>query len=417
MNPGRTRLEPAARSLQIRVVFRAFVRRVHGLARRTAERVEEAMQTAARPASVVGGLLWDAVRSREELMAENTLLRQQLIVAARTVKKPRFTTYERGLLVILARLVPRWRDALLVVKPDTILRWHREGFRLFWRARSRPPEASVPRVSPATVDLIRRLANDNRLWGAERIRGELLKLGIRVAKRTIQKHMRRLHGPHPWGQSWSPFLKSHLHQSWACDFLQLYDIWFQPIFAFFIIELGSRKVVHVAATRHPSTTWVAQQLRNATPFGDGPRFFIRDNDDKFGPAFDRAAKGAGVRVLRTAPKAPLMNSFCERFLGSVRRECLDHVVVLGERHLGRVLREYCLSYFNRARPHQGIGQLVPFGSANSASGGGEVVAVPVLSGLHHDYRRDSPQKRVFLSCGSVLRAPCGFGQIHDAPIR
>jgi putative transposase len=349
--------------------------------------MEAAMRTAARPASVVGGLLRDVVRSREELIAENTLLRQQLIVAARTVKKPRFTAHERGLLVILARLVPRWRDALLVVKPDTILRWHREGFRLFWRARSRPPEASAPRVSPETVDLIRRLADDNRLWGAERIRGELLKLGIRVAKRTIQKHMRRLRGPRPWGQSWSTFLAIHLHQTWACDFLQLYDIWFQPIFAFFIIELGSRKVVHLAVTRHPSTTWVARQLRNATPFGDGPRFIIRDNDDKFGPDFDRAAKGAGVRVLRIAPKAPLMNSFCERFLGSVRRECLDHIVVLGERHLERVLREYCCSYFNRARPHQGIGQLVPFGSANSTSGDGEVVDVPVLGGLHHDYRR------------------------------
>jgi hypothetical protein len=282
-----------------------------------AKRVEAIARGVTRPVPVIGGLLRDVVRSRKELVAENTLLRQQLIVAARTVRRPRFTSFERGLFVILARLVPRWRDALLVVKPDTILRWHRDGFRLFWRARSRPPEASAPRVSPETVDLIRRLAGENRLWGAERIRGELLKLGIRVAKRAIQKHMRRLRGPRPWGQSWSTFLKNHLHQTWACDFLQLYDIWFQPIFAFFIIELGSRKVVHVAVTRNPSSTWVAQQLRNATPFGDGPRFLIRDNDDKFGPDFDRVAKGAGVRVLRTAPKAPLMNSFCERFLGSV----------------------------------------------------------------------------------------------------
>jgi putative transposase len=384
---GTSRLEQDAETVQIWVVLGALVRWVEGVARRTAERVEGALRTAARPASLAGGLLRDVVRSREDLIAENALLRQQLIVTARTVHKPRFTGYERGLLVILASFVPRWRDALLVVKPDTILRWHRVGFRLFWRARSRPPDASVPRVSRETVDLIRRLADDNRLWGAERIRGELLKLGIGVAKRTIQKHLRRLRGPRPWGQSWSTFLANHLHQTWACDFLQLYDIWFQPIFAFFVIELGSRKVVHVAVSRHPSATWVAQQLRNATPFGDGPRFVIRDNDDKFGPDFDRAAKGAGISVLRTAPKAPLMNSFCERFLGSVRRECLDHVVVLGERHLERVLREYCFSYFNRARPHQGIGQLIPLGSATSASGGGDVVGVPVLGGLHHDYRR------------------------------
>ena len=161
----------------------------------------------------------------EELIAENTLLRQQLIVAARTVKKPRFAAHERGLLVSLARLVPRWREALLVVKPDTILRWHREGFRLFGRARSRPPEASTSRITPETVELIRRLADQNRLWGAERIRGELLKLGIKVAKRTIQKHMRRVRRPRPWGQSWSMFLRNHMHQMWACDFLQIYDIW------------------------------------------------------------------------------------------------------------------------------------------------------------------------------------------------
>jgi transposase InsO family protein len=203
----------------------------------------------------------------------------------------------------------------------------------------------------------------------------------------LLKYMRWVRGPRPGGQSWSTFLENHLHQIWACDFLQLYDIWFRPIFAFFIIDLGSRKVVHVGVTRKPTTTWVAQQLRNATPFGEGPRYLIRDNDDKFGIDFDRASKGAGIRILRTAVRAPRMNAFCERFLGSVRRECVDHVVVLGERHLERVLAEYCLQYFNRARPHQGIGQLVPIGSATSATGGADVAAVPVLNGLHHDYRR------------------------------
>ncbi len=345
------------------------------------------MRTATRPVSIVGGVLRDVSRTREELVAENTALRQQLIVVARTVKKPKFAGHERGLVVLLARLMPRWREAMLLVKPETVLRWHREGFRLFWRARSRPPVAATPRIAPETVELIRRLANENRLWGAERIRGELLKLGVNAAKRTIQKHMRRVRGPRPWGQSWSTFLGNHMHQTWACDFLQLYDIWFQPIFAFFIIDLGSRKVVHVGVTRNPTTTWVAQQLRNATPFGEGPRFLIRDNDDKFGVDFDRAAKGAGVRVLRTAVRAPRMNAFCERFLGSARRECLDHVVVFGERHLERVLREYCFDYFNCARPHRGIGQLVPIGAATSATGSAEVVAVPVLNGLHHDYRR------------------------------
>jgi putative transposase len=368
-------------------VVGALLRSVQCAVGRIAERLDLAMRAATRPVSVIGGLLRDLTRPPQELLAENMALRQQLIVVARTVKKPRFVAHERGLLVLVAHFAPRWRDAMLLVKPETVLRWHREGFRLFWRAGSRSPARPPPRIPTETVDLIERLAMENGLWGAERIRGELLKIGVRVSKRTIQKYMRGARGPRPWGQSWSTFLRNHMHQTWACDFLQLYDIWFRPIFAFFIIDLGARKVVHVGVTRNPTTTWVAQQLRNATPFGEGPRFLIRDNDDRFGVDFDRAAKGTGIRVLRTAVRAPRMNAFCERFLGSVRRECLDHVVVLGERHLERVLREYCFRYFNYARPHQGIGQLVPIGSASSAVGSGEIVAVPVLNGMHHDYRR------------------------------
>jgi putative transposase len=373
--------------MKIPVVVGALLRSVQCAVGRIAERLDLAMRAATRPVSVIGGLLRDLTRPPQELLAENMALRQQLIVVARTVKKPRFVAHERGLLVLVAHFAPRWRDAMLLVKPETVLRWHREGFRLFWRAGSRSPARPPPRIPTETVDLIERLAMENGLWGAERIRGELLKIGVRVSKRTIQKYMRGARGPRPWGQSWSTFLRNHMHQTWACDFLQLYDIWFRPIFAFFIIDLGARKVVHVGVTRNPTTTWVAQQLRNATPFGEGPRFLIRDNDDRFGVDFDRAAKGTGIRVLRTAVRAPRMNAFCERFLGSVRRECLDHVIVLGERHLERVLREYCFRYVNEACPHQGIDQLVPVGSATSATGSGEVVAVSVLNGLHHDYRR------------------------------
>jgi hypothetical protein len=219
------------------------------------------------------------------------LVRYQLVVAARRVKKPRFAARERGLLVALAHFVPRWRDAVLLVRPETILRWHRAGFRLFWRGKSRVRARgmSTRRTPPETVELIRRLAQENPLWGAERIRGELLKLGVHVAKRTVQKYMRQARGPRPWGQSWSTFFENHLHQIWVCDFLQLYDSWFRPIFAFFIVDVGSRRVVHVGVTRSPSATWVAQQLPSATPFAAGPRFIIRDNDDKFGPDFERAA--------------------------------------------------------------------------------------------------------------------------------
>ncbi|MBK7583388.1 MAG: DDE-type integrase/transposase/recombinase [Myxococcales bacterium] len=245
------------------------------------------------------------------------------------------------------------------------------------------------------MELIQRIARDNRLWGAERIRAELLKLGIRVAKRTVQKYMRSARPRPPSGQTWATFQRNHMHQVWACDFIQTYDIWFRPLFAFFIIELGSRKIVSVGVTSNPSSSWVAQQLRNATAFGVGPRFIIRDRrasryskecDDKYGGEFDRVARGVGTRVLKTPVRAPKANSFCERFLGSVRRECLDHVIVLGEHHLFQTLVEYA-GYFDRGRNHQGIGQLVPAGCSTAAAGGGAVIARPVLNGLHHDHRR------------------------------
>ncbi|HEY5375687.1 MAG TPA: integrase core domain-containing protein, partial [Polyangiaceae bacterium] len=296
-----------------------------------------------------------------------------------------FRRHERTLVTLLAAALPRWRDALLLVKPETVLRWHREGFRLLWRwkSRSTPP---TPRVSPDLIELIRRMAAENRLWGAERIRGELLKLGIHVAKRTVQRHMRDRRNPTPpRGQSWHTFL--HNHTVWACDFLQTYDVWFRPVFAFFIVDVNTKHVLHVGATRHPTVQWTAQQLREATPFGAAPQFIIRDNDGKFGADFDRAAKGAGIRVLRTAVQAPLMNSVCERFLGSVRRDCLDHLVILGERHIEHALKKYCFNHFNVARPHQGIGQRLPTPRAlKGRTDPAGVIAIPVLGGLHHDYR-------------------------------
>jgi transposase InsO family protein len=232
------------------------------------------------------------------------------------------------------------------------------------------------------------MALDNLLWGAERIRGELLKLGIRVSKRTIQKYMRLARGPRPWGQSWATFLKNHASQIWACDVLQTYDLFFRPIFAFFIVELGSREVVHVAVTRAPTSRWTAQQLRKATPFGIGPRFIIRDNDDKYWPEFDRAAKTSGIRVLPTPVRAPLANFVCERFVGSVRRDCLDHLFILGERHLLGALRAY-VSHFNAGRPHQGLGQRVPCPHATvqhrQAPSTATIVARAVLGWLHHEY--------------------------------
>lgn len=197
------------------------------------------------------GTLTDLTRSKSELVAENALLRQQLIILRRHMKRPACNKTDRMLLVLLARMVRTWKQALFIVQPETLLRWHRQGFRLFWKDKSRAMSAP-PKISVETVALIQEMARDNRLWGAERNRGELLKLGLHVCKRTIQKYMRAVRTTRPRGQTWRTFLHTHSQQIWACDFLPVTDLLFRSLFAFFLIELKSRKVIHVGVTRSPT---------------------------------------------------------------------------------------------------------------------------------------------------------------------
>ena len=328
----------------------------------------------------------DLTRNKTELVLENALLRQQLIVLKRQVKRPALSWRDRTLFVLLASRLRTWKQALLIVRPDTLLRWHRELFRRIWRRKSRSKKKpGRPPLSGAIVALIQRLARENLTWGAERIRGELLKLRITVSKSTIQTYLRAVRGPHASIQTWATFLRNHASHIWACDFMQTYDAFFHALFVFVIIELESRRVVHFAVTRSPTDAWVAQQLRNATPFGEGPRYLIRDNDSKYGPSFARVAQN--IEVLRTPYRAPKANAICERFLGSLRRECLDFCLILGERHLHHTLKDY-VCYFNHARPHQGIAQSIPC-PPESLPHSGKIVSYPVLGGLHHDYRRQA----------------------------
>jgi transposase InsO family protein len=354
---------------------------IHRCTRRMQQHLPEGTRPTHR--SPVSGTLADLTRTRAELIAGNALLRQQLIILRRQVKRPAYARTDRLLLVVLARAVRNWTQALYIVQPNTLLGWHRRAFRWYWRRRSKPASRN-PKIAAETVALIKTMALNNRLWGAERIRGELLKLGIRVAKHTIQKYMRQKRG-RPTSQTWSTFLHNHAHEIWACDFLPVTNLFFRSLVAFFIIELQSRKVLHVGVTRHPTDAWVAQQLREATPFGHTPRFLIRDNDAKFGPLFARVASSSGIKVLKTPIRAPRANAYCERFLESVRRECVDHVLIVHEQQLTRVLQAYG-AYFNQARPHQGLHQQVPDSSAIEARDG-LIFAVPVLGGLHHEYKR------------------------------
>jgi putative transposase len=233
------------------------------------------------------------------------------------------------------------------------------------------------------------MAAKNRLWGAERIRGELVKLGIHACKRTIQMYMRPVRTPQPGGQNWATFRHNHAAHIWACDFLHVTNLFFRPLFAFFIIELKTRRVMHVGATRSPTDAWVAQQLREATPYGQAPKYLICDHECKFGARFAHVAATTNIKLLRTPYQAPRANAICERFLGSVRRECLDHLLILHEKQLQRVLNGY-VGYFNQARPHQGIRQQLPEPPASPAPSphtSDKIIGIPILGGLHHDYQR------------------------------
>lgn len=367
-----------------------ILNRLQSLVQGGLRRVAQVLSRWTRPSSASLPLrtLADLARSKPQLIAENLLLRQQLVVLNRSVTRPRFTSADRGLVVLLASRLHSWKDALLIVKPETVLRWHRQGLQLFWKPKSRATSRQ-PKIPLDTITLIKEMAVNNRLWGAERIQGELLKLNIKVAKRTIQRYMRQARPQAPHGQTWATFLRNHAQDIWACDFLQIHDVFFQPLFAFFITELGSRRIVHVNVTRSPSNAWVAQQLREATPFGESPKYLIRDNDAKYGAHFTAVALGSGIEVLRTPIKAPRANAICERLLGSVRRECLNQLMIVSEQHLRRVLKDY-VAYFNQSRPHQGIEQRIPAPKEYSVHGSGasgQVIAFPVLGGLHHDYRR------------------------------
>jgi transposase InsO family protein len=335
----------------------------------------------------VGGVVSDAMKSKPELIAENALLRQQVIVLKRQVKQVRLKGHDRLVLVVLASKVRAWREALLLVKPETVLGWHRGLFRLVWKGKSTTTNRRS-RVPEETINLIRQMAHENRLWGAERIQGELQQLGIKLAKRPVQKYMRAARPSRPHGQTWSTFLKNHASQIWACDFLPVIDLRFRQLYAFFLMELGSRRVVHLGVTRHPTDAWVAQQLREATPFDEHPTYLIRDNDSKFAEQFARVAADRGIKVLRTPYRAPKANAFCERLLRSVHQECLDHFLIFGERHLQRLLKDY-VAYYNHARPHQGLGQRLPIPLADTEqprSSGGSLEVIPILGGLHHQYR-------------------------------
>ncbi len=334
-------------------------------------------------------LIWAVVRGvstrRADLVAENLALRQQLIVLHRKTKRPRLQAKDRTFWLWLARSWDGWRKSLLVVKPATVVRWHRQGFKYYWAWKSRH-KGGRPAVAPEVRDLIRRMSRANPLCGAPRIHGELLKLGIDLAQTTVAKYMARHRKPP--SPSWRAFLDNHLKDLVSVDFFTVPTVTFRILFVFLVLSHDRRRIVHFNVTEHPSAEWTGRQFIEAFPWNTAPRYLIRDRDGIYGQDFTRRVNALGVKQVLIAPRSPWQNPYVERVIGSIRRECLDHVVVFNENHLRRVLRSY-LGYYHASRTHLALGKDSPDSRSVEPPSRGKVVAFPEVGGLHHRYTRQA----------------------------
>ena len=326
-----------------------------------------------------------AVQTRAALHAEILALRHQLLVLQRSLRgrRPRLSCADRFLWVWLFRLWSSWRSALVIVKPETVIAWHRQGFRLYWRWKSRHP-IGRPSVSPEVVDLIRKMSLANPRWGAPRIHGELWKLGFDLSQATVATYMVRHRKPP--SQAWRTFLNNHTKDTVAADFFVVPTVLFRMLFVFVILSHDRRRPVPCAVTEHPTAEWTGRQLLQAFPWNTGPRYLLRDRDGSYGENFREAARWLGIREVLTAPQSPWQNAYVEPLIGSIRRECLDHVIVLDEASLRRVLKSY-FDYHERSRTHLSLGKDAPISRPIQPAAIGRIVEIPQVGGLHHRYER------------------------------
>jgi len=323
------------------------------------------------------------VRSRAALQLEVRSLRHQLHVLERSrARRVGLTRADRLLWVWISRVWNDWRAALVIVRPETVIAWHRQGFRVFWTWKSRR-RLGRPTIPLEVRTLIRTMSAANPLWGAPRIHGERVKLGIDISQASVAKYMVRHRRPP--SQTWRTFLANHVGQLMAADFFVVPTATCRLLFVLVILSHERRRVVHVAVTTHPTAMWTAQQLREAFPWDDAPRYLVRDRDHAF-DGWSVTATAMGIQEVLTAPRSPWQNAYIERFIGSVRRECLEHVIVLSAAGLRRVVNAY-VEYYTASRTHLALEKDTPVPRPIAPRAAGPVVAIPQVGGLHHRYER------------------------------
>ncbi len=327
-------------------------------------------------------LFFALFKSRRQLALENVALRQQLIIQQRTIKKPKITNADRAFWIWLSNIWDNWKSALIVVKPETVIGWHRKGFKYYWRRKSK--SVGRPKIDWDLIQLIRKLQKENPLWSPQRIQGELAKLGYCVCENTVAKYMQKPKSSPEKVGSWLTFLRNHSLSTIGIDFMVVRSLCFQAIYVFVAISHDRRKILHLGVSSRPHSRWAIQQLRETLAFDETTRYIVRDNDKIFSDAFKATIARFGIEDKPTAFRSPWQNPYCERVIGTLRRECLDHVIVLNEKHLMNILNEY-VEYYNASRTHMSLGKDPPIPRARQTKG--KIVSRSVLGGLHHVYKR------------------------------
>ena len=320
-----------------------------------------------------------------DLALENLALRQQLAAMKRSNKRPQVRSRDRLFWVLLSRFWTNWQEALIIVKPETVIRWHRKGFKLFWKFKSRRKGSGRPPISPEIRDLILKMAKANPLWGAPRIHGELLKLGIEISERTVSNLMTRWI-PKPPSQTWRTFLKNHMLNMVSIDFFTVPTTKFRILFLLVILNHSRRRVVHFNVTAHPMANWTAQQIVEAYPWDTAPKYLLRDRDSIYWANFRQRLRNKDIKEVVTAPRSPWQNPFVERLIRSIRNDCLDHVIVLNTSHLKRILSSY-FTYYHNDRTHYRLEKDTPSGRSvkSKPAGSSPITEMPRVGGLHHRY--------------------------------
>ena len=332
------------------------------------------------------GLIFRLFHTHRSLLLENLALRQQLAVLKRKHPRPNLAAFDRLFWVLARKFWSGWKQALVVVNPETVVRWHRSGFALYWRAISRARRGMGRRsIAREIRELIFRLASENPTWGAPRIHGELLMLGFDVSERTISRWLQRApRDPEP-AKRWLTFLRNHREAIAAMDFFTVPTITFNVLYCFFVIRHDRRQILHCNVTRHPTSAWVVQQLREAFPYQSPAKFLIFDRDAQYGFEVPTAVRSMGMRSVRTSHASPWQNGVAERWIESCRRDLLDHIIAVDEQHLKRLLTAY-VAYYHEDRTHLGLGKQTP-AHRTTTTNRGRVTAAPRLGGLHHRYDR------------------------------